>query len=863
MKYKFDEVYVKENTAYIRGWVTPNERANHVNIIVRNQEKKKIRTEIFRIERADVGKFVFDDARCDHYGFVLVFPLGRNDEFYITFREYESGNDNAVNSMTLRVSRSLLAIKSYINYVRHHNTAYCTTEIGKEKAEEKDLQNFNGKNKKVRYRFDEVKMSDGMFTLRGWAVPNNKMDNIIFQLYDEKKCLMEVSTTQVKRPDVGLFVFEDRNADNFGFILQFSMEKNKIFYLQIIEADKDGKEKNRYTVPLNRKDLARRARWEYSSIFKTYTYLKTNGVRRTVTKIVRKVLRMDMVNYQRWFERNKPGKAELAHQRQVKFSYRPKMSIIVPVYNTPLNFLNEMIQSVQQQTYSNWELCLANGSGNNKELNAVLKQYADADARIKFVVLEENKGISGNTNEALKLATGDFIALLDHDDLLAPNAMFECVKVLNRNPEVDVLYSDEDKVDMDGKRHFEPNFKPDFNIDLLCSVNYICHLFVVKKTLVDQFGGFTSKYDGAQDYDFIFRSIELSNKIYHIPKVLYHWRAHMDSTAENPESKLYAFKAGVTAIEDHYKRVGINGTVEMGPYYGMYRSHFKLPYHPLVSVIIPNKDHTDDLDKCIQSLMRTTYDNFEIIVVENNSDQKKTFDYYKKIEKENEKVTVVYWEHEFNYSAINNFGVSYANGEYLLLLNNDTEVINEDVFEEMLGYAMREDVGIVGARLYYEDDTVQHAGVIVGIGGVAGHVFAGAQANEPCYMGRSLCAQDYSAVTAACLMVRKEIFEEVDGLTEEFAVAFNDIDFCLKVSKLGKLVVYNPAAELHHYESKSRGYEDTEEKIQRFNGEIQKFQKRWKKFLLEGDPYYNPNLSLNCNNFSVDMTKGGIFGRKG
>lgn len=863
MRYKFDEVYVKKNTAYIRGWVTPNERANHVNFVVRNQEKKKIKTEVFQIERPDVGKFVFDDSRCDHYGFVLVFPLGRNDEFYITFREYESGNNSPVNSMTLKVSRNLLTLKSYINYVKHHNTAYCTTEIGKEKMEEDHQKSSSKKQKDVRYRFDEVKMGDGMFTLRGWGVPNYKMNNVTFLLFDEKKNRVDVSVTRVKRPDVGLFVFEDRKADNFGFILQFHIEKNKVFYLQMIEKDINGKEVNKYTVPLNRRDLARRARWEYSGLFKTYTYMKTNGIKKTGIKVIRKVLRMDAVNYQRWFGRNKPSAGELARQRQEKFSYCPKMSIIVPVYNTPLNFLDEMIQSVQDQTYSNWELCLANGSGANRELNEALKHYADSDARIKIVILEENKGIAGNTNEALKLATGEFIALLDHDDLLAPNAMYECVKVLNRNPEVDVLYSDEDKVDMDGKRHFEPNFKPDFNIDLLCSVNYICHLFVVKKILVDQFGGFTSKYDGAQDYDFIFRSTEIANKIHHIPKVLYHWRAHMDSTAENPESKLYAFKAGVTAIEDHYKRVGIKGTVEMGPYYGMYRSHFELLYHPLVSVIIPNKDHIDDLDKCIRSLMRTTYDNFEIIVVENNSEKNETFDYYKRAEKEFDKVTVVYWEHEFNYSAINNFGASYANGEYLLLLNNDTEVMNEDLFEEMLGYGMREDVGIVGARLYYEDDTVQHAGVVVGIGGVAGHVFAGAQPNEPCYMGRSLCAQDYSAVTAACLMVRKEIFEKVDGLTEDFAVAFNDIDFCLKVRKLGKLIVYNPAAELHHYESKSRGYEDTEEKIQRFNGEIQKFQKRWKRFLLEGDPYYNPNLSLNCNNFSVDMTQGGIFGRRG
>ena len=398
----------------------------------------------------------------------------------------------------------------------------------------------------------------------------------------------------------------------------------------------------------------------------------------------------------------------------------------------------------------------------------------------------------------------------------------------------------------------QPHMMPDFNIDLLRTVNYICHLFVVKKTMIEKVGMLRPEFDGAQDYDFILRCVEATDRIYHIPRILYHWRFFEGSTAENPESKLYAFEAGKRAIEAHYDRVGIHAEVMQGEFLGLYRTRYIREEDPLISILIPNKDHTDDLDRCIRSIEeKSTYHNYEYIIIENNSDQEETFAYYKKLEEENPKAHVVYWDGEFNYSAINNYGASFAKGEYLLLLNNDVEVINAGWLEEMLGYCMREDVGIVGARLYYPDDTIQHAGVVIGFGGIAGHAFVQQKRGTTGYCHRIICAQDYSAVTAACMMVKKSVFEEVGGLTEELKVAFNDVDFCMKVRQIGKLVVYNPYAELYHYESKSRGLEDTPEKVARFNNEIKIFSDRWPEILKNGDPYYNPNLTLKSQDFSL------------
>ena len=456
------------------------------------------------------------------------------------------------------------------------------------------------------------------------------------------------------------------------------------------------------------------------------------------------------------------------------------------------------------------------------------------------------------------MAKGGYIVLCDHDDVMPENALYECAKAINEK-NCDCIYSDEDKMDMETDELFEPHFKPDFNIDLLRSVNYICHLFVVKKELVEKHGGFRAEFDGAQDYDFIFRMVENAKNIVHIPKVLYHWRCHMKSTAINPESKLYAYEAGMRAIKAHYERslpdIKVK-SIEKGAYYGIYHTIFE-PEEKLVSVIIPNKDHTQDLDKAIRSLYeKGTYKNLEFIVVENNSVLEETWSYYEKIQKEFPNVKVVKWAREFNYSAINNFGVGFAGGEYLLFLNNDVELIEKDSVREMVSYIQREDVGICGARLLYEDDTIQHAGVVIGFGGIAGHTFIGLEKERISYFNRALITQDYSAVTAACMMSKKSVFEAVGGFSEDLAVAFNDIDYCMKVRSLGKLVVYNPYVCLYHYESKSRGLEDTPEKIERFNREIANFLKKWPEIIQNGDPYYNPNLTLRKSDFSLkDLSK--------
>lgn len=582
--------------------------------------------------------------------------------------------------------------------------------------------------------------------------------------------------------------------------------------------------------------------------FKVVKYVFKNGPK----GLKEKILSSFAQDYNDWYLRHKPTEEELETQRQHEFLYNPKISIIVPTYHTPIKLLKEMVDSVRNQTYPNWELCIADGSRGNKELEDTLNEYTDLDKRIVVKYLEENYGIAGNTNQALELATGEYIGLLDHDDLLSPNALFEVVTVL-QDKAADIVYTDEDKVTDDLSKHMDPNFKPDFSIDLFRSHNYITHFFVCKKAIVDAVGGFRSAYDGSQDYDLMFRCIEQSKVIKHIPMILYHWRICVGSVAENPAAKMYAYEAGKKAIEDHLKRMNIPATVEHTDLWGMYRVKYEVRDNPLLSVIIPNKDHVKDLDKCVMSLLNVNvYKNIEIIIVENNSTEKETFQYYDSITKKYPNIKVIYWEGIFNYSAINNYGVKESNGEYILLLNNDTEIIAEDAIKDMLGICMRSDVGIVGAKLYYEDDTIQHAGVVIGFGGYAGHVFNGLPRKDYGYMVRARITCNYSAVTAACLMTSRTVFDEVGGLDEIFVVACNDVDFCLRVREAGYLVVYDAFAEWYHYESKSRGYEDTLEKQERFRNEVSKFRERWGKLLEEGDPYYNPNFPVTLAPFTLD-----------
>lgn len=719
----------------------------------------------------------------------------------------------------------------------------------------------------MKYKIDVVRIRENSITLNGWVIGKTPESKAAFRVLDEERRPVKFRHVSTRRDDVSQIYYKKVYDRDFGFDIQFPYERGRSYWL-LIRCDGTTAK-----VKFNEELIARRSSVAHKRIEKIKDLMnmetvrvavdfgKKHGLKALFLKSKHKLQGLDNdYDYAEWYNLTKPTEEELEKQRRTEFAYRPLLSIVIPAYRTPEKYLREMMDSILAQTYTNWEVCVANGSpkGEGRIVEKVMRQYMAKDSRFHYKDLGENLGISGNTNAAIEMASGDYIVLADHDDTLPEHAMYEVAAAIQNHPDRQVIYSDEDKLDMDGGALFDPHFKPDFNPDLLTSVNYICHLFVVKRDLLEQVGGFRHEFDGAQDYDFIFRCTEAAKEICHIPKVLYHWRCHQDSTASNPESKLYAFEAGSRAIMAHYERCGIGAEkVEKGVDYGIYHTTFRIQGEPLVSVVIPNKDHSRDLDLCIRSILeRATYRNLEFVVIENNSTEKETFDYYETIQKEFPQVRVVRWEREFNYSAINNFGARFAKGEYLLFLNNDTEIIEPRLFEEMLGFCQRPEIGIVGARLLYQDDTIQHAGVVVGFGGIAGHTFIGLHEAENSYFHRAMCAQDYSAVTAACMMTKADVFREVGGFTEELAVAFNDIDYCMKVRATGRLVVYAPYAKMYHYESKSRGLEDTPEKVARFNREIAIFARRWPDILKNGDPYYNPNLTLRKSNFALrDLLK--------
>ena len=591
------------------------------------------------------------------------------------------------------------------------------------------------------------------------------------------------------------------------------------------------------------------------TIRKGFRYMKHYGPKEFWIRLHER-FEPEEVPYGPWYRAYIPTEETLETQRKQKFDYSPLISIAVPAYQTPVEFLRQMIESLIVQTYSNWELCIVNASPDNEEMQKVLAEYSAGDSRVRFCNLKENLGIAENTNRAFAMAKGEFVGLLDHDDLLAPNALYEIVKILQDHPQADALYTDEDKVTTELDEHFQPHLKSDFNLDLLRSNNYICHFFVVRKSIVEKTGGFRKEFDGAQDYDFIFRCTENAGEVLHVPEILYHWRTHKASTADNPASKMYAFEAGKRAIEAHLERTGTKGEVSHTQDLGFYRVKYPVQGKPLVSVIIPNKDEKETLQTCLEMLEKNTgYQNFEIIIVENNSTTDEIFRYYKELSG-NRKIHLLRGGKEFNYSAINNFAAAHAKGEYLLFLNNDVKSINPDWLEEMLGVCQRPEVGGVGAKLIYPDNTIQHAGCVIGMGGIAGHMFVDMPADRTGYLHKASLLQDMSAVTAACLLMKKEVFEQAGGFTEELAVAFNDVDLCLKVRKNGYLIVYDPYAKLYHMESKTRGAEDSKEKVRRFQTEIEYMRCHWIDILKNGDPCYNKNLSLTKWNYSLKPIPG-------
>ena len=560
--------------------------------------------------------------------------------------------------------------------------------------------------------------------------------------------------------------------------------------------------------------------------------------------------------YKLWIAQNEPDAEGLKRQREESFtfSYRPKISIITPVWNTDKKWLNLAIESVLNQTYANWEFCLADGNSTKPHVKQILQDYAKKDPRIKVKFLSENKGIAGNSNEALSLATGEFIGLLDHDDELAPFALYEVVKLLNERPDADFVYSDEDKFTKRGERIF-PFYKPDWSPDMFLSCMYTCHLGIYRKKIVDSLGGFKLGYEGSQDYDLVLRFIERTDRIYHIPKILYHWRRTTESTASIANAKIYAYVAAKKAISDFLTRQNIRAEVMDGAWTGSYRVRRAITGNPLVSIIVPTKDSLGILQRCIGTILqKTDYPDYEILIVDNQSTEPETLNYFAEIEG-HPKVKIIQYNRPFNFSAINNYAVSQAHGEHILFLNNDTEVISSEWLSAMVEHSQRKGVGAVGAKLLYPDDKIQHCGIILGLGQfkdqrVAGHPYRRCS-EEFDYTGRVSIICNYSAVTCACLMLRKEIFEKVGGFDENLHIAFNDVDLCLKIRKEGYLIVYTPYALLYHHESYSRGYEDTPEKLARFLEETKYMRNSWGQVIDRGDPYYNPNLTLHKEDFSI------------
>ncbi len=852
----------------------------------------------------------------------------------------------------------------------------------------------------MRTKLDIALAREGRLNIQGWAFGRDPETPVSYEVTDGKGQPVEGTTVEsVCRDSVGEAYFPDYEKKvghplrrELGYDInvpyQFGIGEERILLIRVDGKCRRIRFNDRMLEQFNshahkkREKLLALCTWETVEV--GLEYLRENGLRALWKKAIHKIKGIEEdYDYNEWCRQTCTTQEELEKQRSTELPLQPKFSIVIPAYKTPEKFLRRMLQSIADQTYPHFEVNVADateyegliwGPQDGKRPKEVLAEFAKKDSRFRYQLLAQNLGISDNTNAAIRMASedSDFIVLCDHDDELAEDALFECARAVNEQPEIQVLYTDEDKIDFESAYRFEPHFKTDYNPELLRSVNYICHLFVMRRSLLesiaerDENGNAVyerKRYDGAQDYDLILRACEAAEKldrlrqylnaaarqaqepdhkanvfgatagdapenaaaanplafavqkladpdfraslqisdrdyqlltegrftsstICHIPKALYHWRSHQLSTAANPEAKLYAFEAGARAIHDHCQRQGLPvEKVEKGITYGFYHVHYNvLPettvakdQTPLISVIIPNKDHTKDLDLAIRSFLSGNDQNLEFIVVENNSDQPETWDYYEKIQKEfpaevlpaeptdgvsiadiampehsnqpRPSVRMVHWKREFNYSAINNYGVQFAHGQYLLFLNNDIELLEKDTLKEMLSYVQRPEVGICGARLLYPDGVIQHAGVVMGFGGIAGAAFIGIGDKENTYMHRAKCVQDYSAVTAACLLTKRSVFEAVGGFEESLAVAFNDVDYCMKVRALGLQVVYNPYALCHHYESKSRGLEDTPEKVERFNGEIVKLAKRWHSILRHGDPFYNPALTLRKSNF--------------
>ena len=555
-------------------------------------------------------------------------------------------------------------------------------------------------------------------------------------------------------------------------------------------------------------------------------------------------------DYNKWLQEKSKESSE---ETLIKLSYKPLISVVIPVYNAEPQYLKECIDSILDQTYDNFEICIADDASTSEETKKTLNAYENNN-KIKIVYRKENGHISRASNDALKLAKGEFVALMDNDDTIPSNALYEVVKVLNQDKKIDMIYTDEDKIDENGTYCY-PNFKPDFSPDTFMSVNYISHLGVLRKSIIDKIGGFRTGFEGAQDYDLYLRFFEKTNRIYHIPQVLYHWRMTEGSTAKNIGKKNYALDNGKKALEDALKRRKIKGKVHIAnncPYYWV---EYTVENNPKATIIIPTKDLAKVTEVCLKSVYeKTTYKNFEVIVANNNSEEPETFELFDRYKKKYKNFKVIDANFEFNYSKINNYVAKQTKSDYIVLLNNDIEVITPEWLTLMIGYASQKHVGAVGAKLLYPNDTVQHAGIVMGIG-VASHLHLGKKRDAVAWAGQLAIPQDFSAVTGACLVVSRKKWNEVHGLEEKLKVAYNDVDFNLKLLEKGYYNVCLANVELYHHESKSRGSDTSGEKKIRFDSEQEFMYKKWKK-RISNDVFYNPNLTKKTTDgYLIDKKK--------
>lgn len=709
-------------------------------------------------------------------------------------------------------------------------------------------------NEDIKVIFDSIyrDKTTNNLTITGWALDTITKESPTFTINNENQ-VSAYNIQRVLREDVNQ-IYQTEPAIEAGFVVTLEGIKQKKvlpFHFQssahVVTVDFPLNKK--YPVIPGTEDKVTRL-WIKAK--KGFKYMAKNGISHTIQRAKIEKLR-NQASYPNWLARNEVLDIEAMTQEIATFHYQPKISIAMPVYNVEEKWLRLCIDSILNQVYTNWELCMADDASTDPNVKKILTEYQQLDERIRVVFREQNGHISEATNSALAIATGEFVALLDNDDELAINAFYEVVKVLNENPKLDLIYSDEDKIDMDGNRS-DPAFKPDWSPDLLLGTNYISHLGVYRRSILEEIGGFRKGYEGSQDYDLVLRFTEktTTERIKHIPKVLYYWRMLPTSTAVDQGSKGYAFEAGLRAVQDALVRRGINGHATHGAANGLYDVYYDIESEKLVSIIIPTKNGYKDVQRCVSSIIeKTTYQNYEIIMADNGSTDPKMHELYAEFEQQLPgRFFVESIDIPFNFSTINNRAAKKAHGEYLLFLNNDTEVITENWLTLMVSFAQQERIGCVGAKLLYPNNTVQHAGVILGLGGVAGHGHYGYPHGDLGYFGRLAINVNYSAVTAACLLMKKADFDAVGGFEEAFTVAFNDVDLCLKVQALGRDNVWLHEAELYHFESQTRGYDDKGKKKKRFEQEKVMMEEKWGP-LIENDPFYNPNLTRDIPNFSL------------